>query len=182
MISSVEHLFKGLLAIYIFSMEKCPFSSSAHFIIGLLFFLILNWMSYLYILNINPSLIISFANTFSYSVSCLFISGFLCCTQAFKFKYIPFIFYFISFPLKDRSKEVFQQYMTKSVLLIFSSRSLMVSSLSFESLIFFEFIFVHSVREYSDFIPLHLAVQFYQSCWSKKLFSPVYILASFVID
>ena len=58
----------------------------------------------------------------------------------------------------------------------------MVSSLSLGSLIFFEFIFIHSVREYSNFIPLHLAVQFYQSCLLRKLFSPLYILASFVID
>ena len=52
--------------------------------------------------------------------------------------------------------------MSKSVLLMFSSRSFIVSSLTFRSLIHFEFIFVYGVRECSNFILLHVAVQFFQ--------------------
>ena len=41
---------------------------------------------------------------------------------------------------------------------MFSYKSFVVSGLTFRSLIHFEFIFVNGVREYSNFIPLHVAV------------------------
>ena len=46
------------------------------------------------------------------------------------------------------------------VLPMFSSRSFIVSGLTFRSLIHSEFIFVYGVRECSNFILLHVAVQF----------------------
>ena len=45
---------------------------------------------------------------------------------------------------------------------MFSSNGFIVSGLTFRSLIHFEFIFVYSVRESSNFILLHVAVQFSQ--------------------
>ena len=43
---------------------------------------------------------------------------------------------------------------------LFSSRSFIVSGLMFKYLIHFEFIFVCGIRDYSNFILLHVAVQF----------------------
>ena len=71
--------------------------------------------------------------------------------------------------------------MLESVLPMFSSQSLIVSGLTFRSLIHFEFIFVYGVRQCSSFILLQVVDQFSQHHLLKR-FSPLYILASFVRD
>ena len=86
-ISEVEHLFMGLLAIcHVFFREMsikvfCPLFD---WVLLLLLLLLLSCMSCLYILEIKPLFVTSFASIFSHSIGCLFIVvvvvvyGFLC--------------------------------------------------------------------------------------------------------
>ena len=64
----------------------------------------------------------------------------------------------------------------------FPLKSFTVSGLTFRSLIHFEFIFVYGVRKFSNFVLLHIAVQFSQHHLLKRQsLSHCNILASFCL-
>ena len=55
-----------------------------------------------------------------------------------------------------------EEMATHLIMPVFSSTNFIVPSLTFRSLIHFEFIFVHDVKECSNFIFLQVSVQFSQ--------------------
>ena len=139
---------------YTSSPSVCPpwrriylFRSSAHFLIGLFVFLVLSYMSSLYILEIKPLSNVSLENMFSHTVSslCILMVS-LDVQKIFNFtqSYL-FIFPFISLALGDMSSKILLHGISKILLPVFSSRTLMVSWLIFKSFTHFEFILVYGI-------------------------------------
>ena len=101
----------------IFWLEWCGFiSGSAHFLS--FFKKVLSCMNCLYILEIDPLLVSSFANAFSHSVSFFhFVNGFFCCAKLLSLTMSPLlIFSFLSLALGDWSKKILLQLMSEDVL------------------------------------------------------------------
>ena len=90
--------------------------------------------------------------------------------KSFKFDWSHlFIFAFISFAFGDRSRIILLQFMSKSVLPMFSSRSFVVSGFTFRFLMQFEFVFVCAVKKCSNHILSCVAVQFSQHDLLRRL-------------
>ena len=136
-------------------------------------------------LEINPLLVISFANTLSHSVGCLFILLMISLALQKLLNLIRshlFTFAFISFALGNRSRKILLPFMSKSVLPVFSSRIFMVLGLTFRSLIHFESFFSMIWENVLiSFFYMYLS-SFSSTTYWRDYFSLLYILAFFVVD
>lgn len=92
-----------------------------------------------------------------------------------------FIFAFVSFLCRDRSKETLLQQMSKNVLPGFFSGSFMVSGLTLWSLIYFELIFVCGVRKCPNFILLCSCPVSLVLLIEEEVVSKLYIPAFFAV-
>ena len=107
--------------LYIFFGEM-SFRSSAHFLIGFFAFLILSCMSCLYILEINPLSVASFAVIFSHSESYLFILFIVSFAVQKLLSFIRshlLIFVFISVKLEGGSERILLQFVKDCTAYVF---------------------------------------------------------------
>lgn len=79
-------------------------------------------------------------------------------------------------------QKILLRLMSKCILSVFYSRSFKISGLTLKCRIHTEFFFLYDVKKWCSFNPLHIAIQFSQHHVLKKVFSPVYTLASYVVD
>ena len=110
-------------------------------------------MSCLYILEINPLSVVSFVIIFSHPEGYLFtllIISFAVQNLLSSIRPHLFTFVFIFITLGGRSKRISLLFMSSSLLPMFSSKSFIVSGLTFRSLIHFEFNIVYGVRKWQS--------------------------------
>ena len=143
------------------------------------------WAVYICILKINPLSVASFANIFSQSKGCLFVLFVVSFAVQKLISLIRshlFIFAYFSIALGDWPKKTLVRFLSENVLHMFSSSSFMMSCLIFN----FEFIlnlFLCMVWRcvLTSLIYLQLS-NFSTPLAEETVFSPLYILASFVED
>ena len=129
-------------------------------------------MSCLYIFEINPLSVVSFAIIFCHSEGCLLtllIVSFAVQKLLSLIRSYLFTFVFISIILGVGSQRTLLFIMSSCFLPMFPSRSLIVSSLTFRYLIHFKSIFVYGVRKCSSFVLLQVVDQFSQHHLLKRL-------------
>ena len=156
------------------SLEKCLFRSLAHFLLGWSFFHIelhelLAYFGDSFVVScfICYYFLLFWWLSFHLACSFLAVQKLLSLIRSHLF---TLVFYF----------HYFRRWVTENLALIYiiecsayvSSKSFIVSGFTFRSLIHFEFIFVYGVRKCSNFILLHVAVQFSQHHRLKSLSLP----------
>ena len=165
-----------MLSIYWASGRNICLGLLPNFIYLFIFFflLVLRCVNCLGILELNPLSVVSFTIIFFHSWGCLFtllIVSFA--VQKLLSLIRSHLFTLFLFPLLQEvghRRSCFD--LCHRVSCLFSSKSFIVSGLTFRSLIHFKFIFVYGVRKYSNFILLYVSVQFSQHHLLKRLSLP----------
>ena len=150
MVSDVVHFFVYVFShLYVF-FGKTSFQVLCPVLIWVFGVLLLSRMSPLYTLDVNHLLDKQFENIFSHSMGCLFILLMISFAVQMLFSLISSTYLFLLLLLvlfKDTMyKKSLPTPMSRNIFPIFSSRSYMVSVLTFKFLIYFKLIFVSDTR------------------------------------
>ena len=169
-----------LLAITV-SMGKCLLRSIAHFLIV---FLILSYMSYVCILDINLILVISFANIFLHLVGCLLFLSMVSFALLKLYVYLgPICLFLLLFPLpQERDLKKYCCNFMSVFCLCFFFQEVQSFGLTFSSVISLSLFFIW----YEKMVQFHSftcsCLVFLASFMEEAVLYPLYILASFVVD
>ena len=136
--------------------------------------------SSLYILYINQLLDMLFENIFFHSVGNFsFCWGVSFLWNSFLVSCSPICFFLLLFSLpgetSPKKKKYYEDWCQRKSCMLFLKVELSWFQILHLSLIHFEFIFVHGVREYPSLIFLHVSVKFSQHHFLKRLFSPPFL-------
>ena len=169
-------------SLYVIFGKKCLFGSSDHFLIILCVF----WCWVVWVLPILGTLIpcqiydLQILFPFSRLPLC-FVACFLCVVFQVDVKIASFAYFCLCcLCFWWHTQNTITSLMSRSLPPMLSSRTFIVSGLTFKTLNHFELIFMYSVRWWSSFIPL--AVKFFQHYIMERLsFPPPYIPEFFVL-
>ena len=151
-------------SIFVYLLWRNVYLNLSIFWLGCFFFI----LGCLHHLEINLLLVALFTNIFSHSVGCLFIFFMISFAVQKLLSLVSHLFiYFINI-MRWIQKENWCN-LCQSFLLMFSTRSFIVSDLTFRPLIHFHFIFVYGIRDCSNFPVSCVAVKYSQYHLLKRL-------------
>ena len=115
-----------------------------------------------------PALVVKYFDTQRIIRMSSSLVGSCFCNETVPLSYFVFHFVFIFITLRGGLKKISLIYVTECSAYVFL-QEFIVSGLTFRSSIHFEFTFVHGVRKCSNFILLHVVVQFSKHHLLKRL-------------